>query len=123
MRKLGSQLSSYQGRVGSYDSQVLQDVPREATALNLIAEELGRLQLRLRKAAAQLAKIIPPSDVRGPHEQLRRGVLDYAAELSSIIASIHAGRLAALQTIATLKGVEEMESATIAITHKGYAIT
>jgi len=122
MQRLGNQLGAVQGDVGSYDQMVIDNASGEQTTATLITKELTMLQRRLRRAAAQLAAINPPADVRSAHGALRRGVLEYASELTGVIALVRTGNFNALESIANLKGVLAMQTATTAITRKGYII-
>ena len=49
-------------------------------------------------------------------------MLEYASELTGIIALVQSGNINALKSIAALEGVQHMESASKAIARKGYAI-
>jgi hypothetical protein len=122
MKKLGASLGSILAHVGASNQRIVRNTPNEQKAVAGVALELRKAQLRLRQAATKLAAMKPPADVKSDHEALRRGVLDYAAELDRTIARVRTGNFAVLRSIARLKGIKEMDRASLAITRKGYAI-
>jgi len=122
MKKLGGSLGAFLASVGAYDQSVIMNTPDEKTAVAQIVVELRKAQVRLQRAATQLHAIKPPAEVRSDHDALTKGVTEYATELGSVIALVRSGNLAALGTIASLKGVTDMQRASQAITRKGYAI-
>lgn len=124
MQKLGQGLGTILATVGNTDSNVIGGGADLKTVGGIIAQNLRQVQTALRKAAAQLAAITPPPAVKADHELLRKGALEYANELTPIIAQMHTGNvLQPLQSIPTLKGVKDMTAASQAITLKGYVIT
>jgi hypothetical protein len=89
-----------------------------------VVAALRRAQHQLRVSAVALAKIKPPRKIRALHDQLLKGVRDFAAELDGVIASAERGAdsLHIAATIPTLKGLREMQRASDAITKAGYVI-
>jgi hypothetical protein len=94
------------------------------TARNKDVQALRQAQRALRSAAIDLAKIRPPADIRRPQALLLQGVKEYAAELDSIIAKLKAGGTptTVLQKILALKGIKDMQHASIEIEQRGYDI-
>jgi hypothetical protein len=89
-----------------------------------VATNLRHVQVELRAAATELAKITPPANVRAAHRELIRGVREYADELSGVIANVEAkGPRRALPAIVTLKGIRDMATASQKIAKAGYIIT
>ena len=85
---------------------------------------LLHLQQELRKAATELAAIVPPKPIAAPQQLLLQGVQEYADELGAIIGKLKRGEPppAALHAIASLKGVRDMGLASKEIFAKGYDI-
>jgi hypothetical protein len=122
MQQLGKSLGAVLSAVGNDDQEIVSTSIDEKTTAAGIIIELRKAQRKLRQAAAQLAAITPPANVRAAHEALRRGALEYASELTEIIDVVRGGNFAALGQIAALKGVTDMQTASERITAKGYAI-
>ena len=53
---------------------------------------------------------------------LAKAVRDFADELDAVITKLKAGNLQALSTVPTLKGLQEIQTASTAIANKGYKI-
>lgn len=86
------------------------------------ATALQKVQTDLRGAADKLAAITPPDAIKTEHAQLVKAVRDFADELGPVIKSLQGGKLTALSTVPTLKGLTEIQTASTAITSKGYKI-
>ena len=83
-----------------------------------------KAQVALRAAVVTLTKIRPPAGVRGAHALLIEGVEEYANELDAVIAKLEAGGapVTILQEILHLKGVQDMQQASVEIAEHGYSI-
>ena len=110
MQQIGQSLSAALNNFGS------------ATTAATAAIALARVQAQLRTAADKLADISAPDPISVQHAKLVRAVRDFADELDPVIAKLKKGDLTALQTVPTLKGLTEIQSASTAIASKGYAI-
>jgi hypothetical protein len=97
---------------------------RTKTADQQDVRALRKAQVALRGAAVTLGRIHPPADVRAAHALLIKGVKEYATELDSVIAKLEAGGapVTVLQEITRLKGVQDMQQASIEIAERGYSI-
>jgi hypothetical protein len=124
MQKLGKSLGNVLAGIGARDQNLITDAGAagESTATIGIVKNLELGQRKLREAATELAAMNPPPNVKADHEALRRAVLEYAQELSGVIAKVKKGSIATVGTIASLKGVLAMQKASQAITAKGYVI-
>lgn len=83
---------------------------------------LATAQTDLRDAADKIGAITPPKPVKSEHAQLEKAVRDFAHELTPVIAKLKAGKMSALSTLPSLKGYQEILSASSAIASKGYKI-
>jgi len=110
MQEIGQSLSAALSNFGS------------ATTAATAAVALARVQDQLRSAADRLAGINAPGAISVQHGQLVKAVRDFADELGPVIAKLKKGDLTALQAVPTLKGLTEIQSASTAITNKGFAI-
>jgi hypothetical protein len=86
------------------------------------AKALASVQTDLRAAADRLAALSPPDAISAEHAQLVKAVRDFADELGPVIAKLRKGKMSALSTVPTLKGLTEIQTASTAITSKGYKI-
>jgi hypothetical protein len=86
------------------------------------ATALAKVQTDLRSAADELAAITPPDAIKTQHGQLVKAVRDFADELDPVIKSLRAGTMTALASVPTLKGLTEIQTASTAISNKGYKI-
>jgi hypothetical protein len=86
------------------------------------ATALAKVQTDLRSAADKLAAITPPDAIKTQHGQLVKAVRDFADELDPVIKSLRAGTMTALASVPTLKGLTEIQTASNAISNKGYKI-
>jgi hypothetical protein len=93
-----------------------------ATTAKTAATGLTQVQVDLRAAVKKIDAITPPADVKAAHEQLSKAVSEFADELDPIIAKLKGGNVQALTSIATLKGLKDIQAAAAAITKAGYKI-
>ena len=93
-----------------------------ATTAAKAATALAKVQTDLRGAADKLAAITPPDAITAQHAQLVKAVRDFADELSPVIKSLQAGKMTALSSVPTLKGLTEIQTASTSISNKGYKI-
>jgi hypothetical protein len=93
-----------------------------ATTPAKAAAALQKVQTDLRGAADKLAAITPPDQIKTQHAQLVKAVRDFADELGPVIKSLQGGKMTALSTVPTLKGLTEIQAASTAITKQGYKI-
>jgi hypothetical protein len=110
MKSIGQSLSTSLNTLGS------------ATTAAKAATALAAVQTDLRKAADRIDAITPPTPIKTEHAQLEKAVRDFADELQPVIAKLKNGTIAALQTVPTLKGLQEIQTASTAIANKGYKI-
>ncbi len=120
MQSLGAKLQSSLQVVGEIELASEGTATENAKDLNA----LGQARAALRAAAAKLALIVAPAAIRTDQALLLKGVHDYADELQSVINQLDKGGapVTVLQDILTLRGVKEMQQASIAIAKKGYNI-
>jgi hypothetical protein len=93
-----------------------------ATTPATAATALEALRTDLRHAADRIESLTPPDAVKAQHAQLAKAVRDFADELGPVVAQLKAGNLQALSTFPTLKGYQEIQTASTAIVNKGYKI-
>lgn len=93
-----------------------------ATTAKSAATSLAKVQTDIRAAVTKLDAITPPKDVKDAHEQLSKAVAEFADELGPVITKLKAGNLQALQSVTTLKGLTDIQTAAAAITKAGYSI-
>ena len=110
MKAIGRSLSTSLNSLGSATT-----APKAAVALTAV-------QTDLRKAADGIEAITPPQPIKTQHAQLAKAVRDFADELDPVIAKLEKGTITALQTVPTLKGLQEIQAASTAIANKGYKI-
>jgi hypothetical protein len=95
------------------------------TARQQDARALRKAQVALRGAVATLSRIHAPADIRQAQSLLVKGVKEYAAELDSVIAKLQASSAptsTVLHTILHLKGLKDMQRASVEIAQHGYSI-
>ena len=120
MQALGQQLGATLARIG------LSNVNQPPA---VIVRHLAAAQLQLRDAAVKLAAIEAPAKIKADQALLLKGVREYADGLNSLIRQLRVptkdklAYLSILQKIAALKGVKDMQDASLAITKAGYLIT
>jgi len=110
MKVIGKSLSTSLNTLGS------------ATTAAKAATALQQVQTDLRAAADKIASITPPTSIKTEHAQLAQAVRDFADELSPVITKLEAGKMSALSSVPTLKGLTEIQTASTAISNKGYKI-
>jgi hypothetical protein len=110
MKVIGMSLSTSLNTLGS------------ATTAAKAASALQKVQTDLRSAADKLEAITPPDSIKTEHAQLVKAVRDFADELGPVITKLQAGSMQALSTVPTLKGLKEIQTASTAISNKGYKI-
>jgi hypothetical protein len=110
MKAIGRSLSTSLNSLGS------------ATTAAKAAVALTSVQTDLRKAADRIESITPPESIKTQHAELAKAVRDFADELDPVIAKLKNGTITALQTVPTLKGLQEIQTASTAIANKGYKI-
>jgi hypothetical protein len=110
MKVIGQSLSSSLNTLGS------------ATTAAKAATALQQVQTDLRSAADKLEAIAPPDTIKTQHAQLVKAVRDFADELAPVITQLKAGKMTALQTVPSLKGLTEIQAASTAISNRGYKI-
>src|SRR5579872_172551 len=120
MRTLGAKLSSslrVAGDIELAEAGKAEEAEKDARAL-------GNARLALRSAAARLARIVAPAPARAANALLLRGVKEYADELGGVIDALQAGGapVTVLQRIFGLKGVLDMQRASIELEREGYDI-
>jgi hypothetical protein len=93
-----------------------------ATTATKAATALVKVQTDLRTAAAKLDAITAPAQVATLHKNLEKAVSDFADELTPVITKLKAGKLTALSTVPSLKGLAEIQTASTAISNKGFKI-
>jgi predicted alpha/beta-fold hydrolase len=110
MKAIGSSLSTSLNLLSS------------ATTAATAATALEKVQVDLRAAAGRLNAITPPTAVATLHKKLAQAVTDFADELAPVITKLKAGKFTALSSVPSLKGLQEIQTASTAISNKGYKI-
>jgi hypothetical protein len=120
MQVLGSSLETSLRLAG--EVELAEAGKKSANSADASALESARRALR--SAAVGLKRIVPPGQIRDAHALLIKGVLEYATELGRVISQLHAGGapVVVLQTILRLKGVLDMQRASIQLAKRGYSI-
>lgn len=120
MQTLGAKLSSSLQRAG--DTELASAGKAEEAQKDVKALEGARVALR--SAAVQLARIVAPLPARSANALLLKGVEEYADELAGVIDALDAGGapVTVLQRIFQLRGVLDMQRASIELERKGYDI-
>jgi Family of unknown function (DUF6376) len=93
-----------------------------ATTAQKAATALQEVQTDLRHAADRIESLTPPAAVKAQHAQLAKAVRDFADELDPVITKLKGGNMQALSTVPTLKGLQEIQTASTQIASKGYKI-
>ena len=88
------------------------------------AENLQVAQNGMRTAAAKLAKIVPPANIKAAHALLLKGLREDTEELTAVIAELKKGAdpLTVLPSVLKLKGLQVMRTASVQIEKAGYDI-
>jgi len=86
------------------------------------AAELITLQDALRKAASELAAIMPPPAIRADHIRLAKAIAELAAGMTPVIAQLKAGDIEGVDPARALAGAGRVRAAIAAITKAGYKI-
>jgi hypothetical protein len=110
MKAIGRSLSTSLNSLGS------------ATTAAKAAAALEAVQADLRHAADRIESLTPPDAIKAQHAQLAKAVRDFADELDPVITKLKTGNMTALSTVPTLKGLQEIQTASTAIANKGYKI-
>lgn len=110
MKVIGTSLSTSLNSLGS------------ATTASKAATALSAVQSDLRAAADKIESLTPPDAIKKQHAQLVKAVRDFADELQPVITKLKGGSITALATVPTLKGLQEIQTASTAIANKGYKI-
>jgi hypothetical protein len=110
MKTIGRSLSTSLNTLGS------------ATTAAAAAKALQAVQTDLRDAAERIESLAPPEAVKSLHAQLVKAVRDFADELDPVINKLKAGKMTALSSVPTLKGLREIQTASTAIANKGFKI-
>ena len=110
MKVIGRSLSTSLNSLGS------------ATTAAKAATALVSVQTDLRAAADKIEALTPPDPIKAQHAQLVKAVRDFADELEPVITKLKGGSMTALSTVPTLKGLQEIQTASTAIANKGYKI-
>ncbi len=93
-----------------------------ATTAAKAASALESVQTDLRRAADRIESLAPPDAIKAQHAQLAKAVRDFADELDPVIKKLKGGNMTALSTVPTLKGLQEIQTASTAIANKGFKI-
>jgi hypothetical protein len=110
MKAIGRSLSTSLNSLGS------------ATTAQKAASALQAVQTDLRHAAERIESLTPPAAVKSQHAKLAKAVRDFADELDPVITKLKGGNMQALSTVPTLKGLQEIQTASTQIASKGYKI-
>ena len=110
MQAIGQSLSTSLNSIGG------------ATTAPKAANVLETLQSDLRRAADRIELLVPPAAIKAQHAQLVKAVRDFADDLDGVITKLKGGNISALSTVPTLKGLQEVQTASTAIVNKGYKI-
>ena len=111
MQAIGKSLSDALGGLGA------------ATASSKkAAEAVTRIQTDLNQAADKIDAMNPPTEIAAEQKKLGDAVREFAKELDPVIKQLQAGKLGALQSLANLKGISDIQNTSNAIVNKGYKI-
>jgi hypothetical protein len=110
MRVIGKSLSASLNSLGA------------ATTAATAATALESVQTDLRRAADRIESLTPPDAIKAQHAQLAKAVRDFADELGPVITKLKGGNMTALSAVPSLKGLQEIQTASTAIANKGYKI-
>ena len=110
MKAIGKSLSTSLNSLGA------------ATTAAKAATALESVQTDLRRAADRIESLTPPDAIKAQHAQLAKAVRDFADELGPVITKLKAGNMTALSAVPSLKGLQEIQTASTAIANKGYKI-
>ncbi len=98
--------------------------PQNATDFKALAKSVRKGQTELNKAADQLGKINPPSDIEGPHRDLVAAMHELADELGPFADALETADTkkinAASQKISKSAAVKKAQKAVADIKKKGY---
>jgi ABC-type glycerol-3-phosphate transport system substrate-binding protein len=94
-----------------------------ATSASNAASALKELQTALDEAATQMEAITPPEDVKTEHEQLASGVREFGEQLDPIIEKVDGGDMTAVAGVTSLTALADIQTASNAISDKGYDIS
>jgi len=93
-------------------------------SLHELAARVQVAQKELRKAASELDDVIPPKDVKEPHETLVKAMRDYAGDLDRLRSAADRGDAQAVerfnQSIPDNEAVKEMSDAAEEMIMRGY---
>jgi hypothetical protein len=116
MRPLGKKLAAELARAGG-------GVAAPTADRRSVERTLHSVQAELRAAAAKLEKIEPPVRIRAQHRRLIEAVRELADELTGVVAGVRNGnQVPVYMLIPRLKGLQDMQRASDAITKAGFAI-
>ncbi len=120
MKTLGTSLEASLRLAG--ESELAAATSKTATGQDVRA--LRNAQTALRAAAVTLARIDAPAGLRHAQALLIKGVEEYASGLDGVIAQLRAGGAprTVLQQVLHLKGLRDMQRASIEIAQHGYSI-
>jgi hypothetical protein len=110
MKAIGKSLSTSLNSLGA------------ATTAAKAATALESVQTDLRHAADRIESLTPPDAIKAQHAQLAKAVRDFADELDPVVTKLKAGNMTALSAVPSLKGLQEIQTASTAIANKGYKI-
>jgi hypothetical protein len=110
MQSIGKNLSRSLNSLGS------------ATTAAKAANALETVQSDLRGAADRIESLAAPDRIKAQHAQLVKAVRDFADELDPVITKLKGGNMSALSSVPTLKGLQEIQTASTAIANKGFKI-
>jgi hypothetical protein len=93
-----------------------------ATSAEDAVPKVEEAQTTLREAADKMDEMTPPEDIADEHDQLVEGVRAFADDLDDVISALEDGDLSAISNMLSLDSIQQIQTASAAITGKGYDI-
>ncbi len=98
------------------------DTSSGATSAEEAASTVEGAQETLRESADKMDEMTPPEDIATEHDQLVDGVRAFADDLDGVIQALEDGDMQALTSMMSLDSIQQIQTASAAITSKGYDI-
>jgi hypothetical protein len=92
----------------------------EATTPEQTTNALAAGQLKLRRAATRMDKLVPPTEVAKPHDRLVQGIRLFADDLARAEQQFEKGNVGGVTRLAGTASLRMLQTAYNAIVKKGY---
>jgi hypothetical protein len=93
-----------------------------ATDADSAVAQIEEAQSTLTTAADEMDEMTPPEDIATEHDQLVEGVRQFSDDLDGVISAVEGGDMQAVSDMMSLDSLQAIQSASAAITAKGYDI-